>query len=79
MFIWLRRVINTNCFFRKIGQINFPDIELENCEKPIQYQIFILEIVLLSTDNMFCLSENLGVPKFMSLVLKFVFLVYKCF
>ncbi len=62
MFIWLRRVINTNCFFRKIGQINFPDIELENCEKPIQYQIFILEIVLLSTDNMFCLSENLGVP-----------------
>ena len=30
---------------------NFPRIKLENCEKLIQYNIYILEIVLLLTNN----------------------------
>ncbi len=41
--------------------------------------IYILEIVLLLTNNMFCKVKNLGVPKYMSLVLKLIAIVYKGF
>lgn len=75
MFI-LESYKTSHSFFGKFGRKNFPNIELENCEKLIQH--YFRDCIYL-TNTMFCLSDYLGMPKFMSLVLKFVIIVYKCF
>ena len=75
----MRRFKHQLMFFGKFWQINFPALNWEIVETNLIQNIYILEIVLLLTNNMFCISEYLGLPKYMTLVLKFVFIVYKPF
>ena len=76
----MRRFKHQLMFFGKFWQINFPALNWEIVETNLIQNIYILEIVLLLTNNMFCYKcIFLGMPKFMSLVLKLVVIVYKCF